>query len=325
VSVVIPAFNAEETIARCVEGVLAQDYPRLELVVVDDGSTDGTCEQASRHGATVLRIQQNSGTAAARNLGAGRTRSEVLVFIDADVVIPEGSLRRMVGQLLSLRDVLGVGATYSENSAGMNFISDYKNLDLVYRDILNPARIKYLATFFFALRRSDFQRAGGFSTAFPGSSVEDMEFCFRLCQGRRAILMDKQIKVDHLKRYTLGSMLRTNFWRLFNMIRIRKMSRGRYPAGTEKSPVYFFNLAAPWLLLLSAGAWVLAASPWPPLVVAGAMVLANAGFLRFLQQRRGAWFALRALPVFFGEYLLAGVSLAASVGYFALRGAPGAA
>jgi glycosyltransferase involved in cell wall biosynthesis len=85
VSVVIPAYNAERYLAATLESVLAQTYQDFEVIVVDDGSTDGTAELARGFGPPVRVVQQpNSGPSAARNRGVREARSDLVAFIDAD-------------------------------------------------------------------------------------------------------------------------------------------------------------------------------------------------------------------------------------------------
>jgi len=85
VSVVIPAYNAERYIGETLESVLAQTYRDFEVVVVDDGSTDGTREIVRGYGEPVRLVEQpNSGPAAARNRGVREARGEFIAFIDAD-------------------------------------------------------------------------------------------------------------------------------------------------------------------------------------------------------------------------------------------------
>lgn len=88
VSVVVPLFNGAPTIVRTLESVLAQTWQALEVIVVDDGSTDAGGELVARTAARDDRVrlvaQPNAGVAAARNLGAGQARGEFLAFVDAD-------------------------------------------------------------------------------------------------------------------------------------------------------------------------------------------------------------------------------------------------
>lgn len=85
VSVVIAAYNAERWIAGAIQRVLGQDYPVLEVIVVDDGSTDATREAIAPFREPVRYVfQENAGSAAARNHGIRLARGELVAFLDAD-------------------------------------------------------------------------------------------------------------------------------------------------------------------------------------------------------------------------------------------------
>ncbi len=87
VSVVMPAYNSAQYIAEAIDSVLQQDYPALEIIVVDDGSSDNTTEIVARYGAKVsLLTQANQGSAAARNLGIRHAHGKYIAFLDADDV-----------------------------------------------------------------------------------------------------------------------------------------------------------------------------------------------------------------------------------------------
>ena len=100
VSVVMPALNEEAFIAEAIESVLAQTYSRLELVVVDDGSTDRTAAiAASFDGVRVITRPDQGGPAAARNSGLATIRGEYWTIFDADDVMPSQRLERGVAYL----------------------------------------------------------------------------------------------------------------------------------------------------------------------------------------------------------------------------------
>lgn len=85
VSVIIPAYNAEPFVADAVNSILCQGYPNLEIIVVDDGSTDGTVSALGAFGDAVVVIrQENRGQAAARNAGIRRATGTLIGFLDAD-------------------------------------------------------------------------------------------------------------------------------------------------------------------------------------------------------------------------------------------------
>ena len=84
-SVIIPVYNNEATLARALDSVLSQSYPAHEIIVVDDGSTDGSDEVVSSYGNRIRSLYQpNGGVSAARNHGARTATGDWLAFLDAD-------------------------------------------------------------------------------------------------------------------------------------------------------------------------------------------------------------------------------------------------
>ena len=85
VSIILPTYNRADTIRRAIRSVEAQTYTNWELIVIDDGSTDGTADQVAGLDARVRIIRQgNQGTAGARNAGLKASRGEYLAFLDSD-------------------------------------------------------------------------------------------------------------------------------------------------------------------------------------------------------------------------------------------------
>lgn len=102
VSVVIPAYNAAWCIARAIESVLAQGFRDYELIVVDDGSTDGTVAALSRFGEAVRVLSKsNGGLSSARNAGIQASRGHYVAFLDADDWWLEDKLERQVSLMRS--------------------------------------------------------------------------------------------------------------------------------------------------------------------------------------------------------------------------------
>jgi tetratricopeptide (TPR) repeat protein len=110
VSLIVPVYNGEAFIAEAIDSVLAQTYPHWELIVVDDGSTDGTSAVLSRFADGRIRCihQANQGLAAARNAGICLARGEFLAFLDADDLWDPQFLQTCVGYLAEQREVAGV-------------------------------------------------------------------------------------------------------------------------------------------------------------------------------------------------------------------------
>ena len=100
VSVVIPNYNYGIYIGQCIESVLSQDYPNIEIIVVDDGSTDNSLEVLLRFGTRVQVIQQsNQGVSSARNSGLLEAQGEYIAFLDADDFWSEAKITKQVNLL----------------------------------------------------------------------------------------------------------------------------------------------------------------------------------------------------------------------------------
>jgi len=111
VSVIIPAYNAEHCIRRAIDSILAQSYEDFEVVVVDDGSTDGTAEVVKQYGEKVKYIyQENAGVSVARNTGVAAAKGQWVAFLDADDEWLPDKLKRQM-ELLARNSLLRWCAT----------------------------------------------------------------------------------------------------------------------------------------------------------------------------------------------------------------------
>lgn len=97
-SIVVPAFNEEKGIARCIEGLLAQDYPReaFEVIIIDNNSSDRTFEIIGSYPVKGV-LEKKRGRASARNAGIRQACGEFIVFLDADCVPEKGWLKTLLG------------------------------------------------------------------------------------------------------------------------------------------------------------------------------------------------------------------------------------
>ena len=117
-SVIIPVYNVRPYIEKCFESVLSQDYKNLEVIVVDDGSTDGSEEIIEKYITRHKRIRMlrliHSGNGAARNAGIDAAHGEYLTFVDSDDVVEPGAYTAMVRQLTSSGSDFVVGAFFRQ-------------------------------------------------------------------------------------------------------------------------------------------------------------------------------------------------------------------
>ncbi|MEP9362470.1 glycosyltransferase family 2 protein [Nocardioides sp. CN2-186] len=115
-SVVVPAYNVEDYLDECLVSILTQSYADLEVIVVDDGSTDSTAEVAARYAATDARVrlhrQDNVGLGATRNVGIELARGDLLAFADSDDVVFPGAYRALVDSLDASGSDLAIGSAH---------------------------------------------------------------------------------------------------------------------------------------------------------------------------------------------------------------------
>jgi glycosyltransferase involved in cell wall biosynthesis len=166
VTVIVPAFDAEPFIGAALDSALAQDHPAVEIVVVDDGSTDATAEiAAGREGVRVLR-RPHGGPAAARNAGLAAARGEFVTVLDADDLWPADRLSRQVGHLAAHPELdLVLGLTEV-------FLSPGEARPAHYPDVPGGRPLRAVAGTMLA-RRSAFDAIGGWDEDLPVSEDTD--------------------------------------------------------------------------------------------------------------------------------------------------------
>jgi glycosyltransferase involved in cell wall biosynthesis len=177
VSAVIPVWNAESTVAEAVESVLAQAFRDFELIVVNDGSSDGTAAVLESFGNHIKVITRaNSGPAAARNAGVRASSGEYLAFLDADDRWMPGMLARTVAAL----DSDPACAMAYGNLAMLDSDGNSLNASLIGMELAHaPSREEILARMWpimpsaALIRRSAFKCCGGFREEFKTASYED--------------------------------------------------------------------------------------------------------------------------------------------------------
>lgn len=122
VSVIVPCYNAQRYLAPCLDAVLAQSVADFEVLLIDDGSTDGTAAIAARYAMRDARVrvfrQSNAGVSAARNLGLSHARGEWVTFVDSDDLLTPDALAVMLAAAGKGVDmVVCAHETFDENGA----------------------------------------------------------------------------------------------------------------------------------------------------------------------------------------------------------------
>ena len=194
VSVIVCAYNAQDFIAETLDSLLAQTWPRVEILVVDDGSTDGTAAIVQGYAPKVHYLHQaNMGSSAARNTGVAASTGELLCFFDADDLMPPERLRWQVDFLQRHPDVGFVLCDYRNFTAqGEAECSHFQTCPQLLawlngrsEAVLDDAcallaQENFGITGTLLLRRSLLKQVPGFAAHLRG--CEDFHFYFRLAR-----------------------------------------------------------------------------------------------------------------------------------------------
>ncbi len=305
VSVVIPAYNNQDTVEICLRAVFGSDYPTYEVILVNDNSTDKTLARARAFDCRFVDLEKNLGAAGARNRGAALARGEILFFVDADVIIESDTISRIAQTFQNQPDISAVFCSYQKDTCPQNFCSTYKNLLHHYtHQTAREDAITFCAGFG-AIQRAAFVEMGGFDESYR--SLEDIELGYRLSQADHAIYLNKAIQVTHCKRYSLLGLIRSDLLhRAIPWTQIMLDKRVfRSDLNTKSGNVASVFLS--YCLLLSlplVGFWGLARAGWTGLLLV--FLAANRRFYAFLWQEKGLFFLLRAIPLNWMGYLYSG-------------------
>lgn len=306
VSVIVPNYNYAATLGPCLQAVRAQTYPRLEIIVADDCSTDDSVAVARANGATVVRTIRNGGQAVTRNLGASRAAGEILFFVDSDLVLDRDAVANAV-RLLQADPKVGAvcGVNDPEPLIPGRKVKEYRALQFHYWSI-PKGEMPVLFSAMFAIRARVFAELGPFDPRLRWS--EEFEYGQRMTS-RYRIQMSTAVTGLHDPDPTVASMLRKLFHRGRARVPFYAQTR-RFASGFETGPRALGSVAA---LLGTVGLAlpVLLGPVW--LIVPGGLIaaslLADAGMYRFVAARRGLGF----LAYYAGIHYLVNLTIATSV------------
>jgi glycosyltransferase involved in cell wall biosynthesis len=213
-TLVIPVYNNESQLRICLQAVLASTFTDWELIVVDDGSTDGSAAVARDLGAMVWATSGRCGPAAARNLGAEKANGRYLFFTDSDCQLHTDTLQQTAAILRAHPYLDAVIGSYDDAPAAPNFLSQYKNLLHHYTHQTSQPEATTFWTGCGAIKRTTFRQLGGFDAVrYPHPSIEDIELGYRLTRkGNGRIHLASHIQVKHLKEWRLIPLLRSDIY-----------------------------------------------------------------------------------------------------------------
>lgn len=329
VSVIIPNRNGEATVGKCLTAAFRSRYKPFEVIVVDDGSEDGSVEIIKRFPCRLIQLEKHSGAARARNVGAQESRGDIFFFTDADCLMQEDTLSAAVRALAEEGAGAVVGGSYTRIPHDKVFFSIFQSVFINYSETKRPENPDYIATHAMMIDAGLFRRQGGFDERFL-PILEDVEFSHRLRKAGVRLVMRPEVLVQHIFNFSMLRSLR-NAWRKSTYWTIYSLGhRDVFADSGTASTALKTNVAAFFLSVFIIGAALAAGEAgllWLVLAPLGANLAASGGLLRAFGRAQGWTFALLAGAYYVGVYPLAvGLgALAGTLKYLGLSARPGEA
>lgn len=193
-SIIVCAFNAQEFIAQTLDSVLAQTYTSIEIIVVDDGSTDSTAATIFSYQPRIRYLfQENQGVCVARNRGVTESSGQYLIFFDADDLMPQDRIARHVAYMESHLD-LGLSFVDYKNfdEDGLASVTHFQTCPRLQRILRGKSEIvlnnacrdllyeQFAITGTMMIRRDMFRYESGFDAELRAAT--DLNFCYRVAR-----------------------------------------------------------------------------------------------------------------------------------------------
>lgn len=215
-SVVIPAYDAMDTLPACLDALEAARPRPAEIVVYDDGSSDGTGDYARSRGAKVIGGDRaNRGPGYGRNVGVAAARNGIVVFVDADVVVAPDA-PGLLAKKVAARGVVAAFGAYCDEAPVSRLTGRYANLRHHHTHVQAAggdaaAEAETFWSGLGAVDREAYLRVGGFDeTLYDRPCIEDVELGVRLRERGGRILLVPDARGTHLKDWTLRQLWHTD-------------------------------------------------------------------------------------------------------------------
>lgn len=289
VSVVVPVYNGRAFLGRCLETLFAQDVPAAEILVVDDGSTDGSPELV-RPPARLLKTGGRRGAGYARNLGARAASGEILFFTDSDVEVPPDWIRKGLAAMREHGVPCGGGGYAGPVQPVL--VQQFAHEELVWRRRNHHGYVQTLVSNNLYCRRDLFLAAGGFPENYQAASSEDMEFSWKVSRENR-LWWDAENGVFHNFTGTLKSYCRQQYRFARDAVPMLLGDTALLRGETHHGKQLYAEVLATGLMI--PGLMFLFLTPWPLTAAVLLLLAVNLPFLVFLARRHGVFFAAGSL------------------------------
>ncbi len=313
ISVVIPTYNAEKFMPALLDSIFRQAVDDMEVIIVDDCSTDDTVKIAENYPVKVIRSTKNSGPARARNTGVQAAAGDIIFFLDSDVIVLDGTIREVKDYFEknpSANCVIGICSTKPLNRGFVpGYMAMFEYIHLIGRQY---DRVSVFAPRCGAIKKELFLKIGGYDENYRGADVEDFELARRINKTDSIILNPRMIVKHRFADFRQALKIyfrRTVMW-VHLFFRERQLDNaGPTSPGNGIAAICAFSS----FLLLFLIPYCSFAKPAFLFLIA-VYLFSNLKWWNFMRKEAGLMFAVRALPL---NYLL-GIEIMGSAVYAAL-------
>jgi GT2 family glycosyltransferase len=313
ISAVMPVYDGIEYLRESLPPLAAMlaRGELLEIVVADDGSTDGSGDFCRAQGARVVTTGGRKGPAEARNVAARAARGDVVWFVDADVVA-HPDVAEWLQRVFADAEVVAAFGSYDDAPPWPAFASQYMNLRHHAVHQRSPGDAESFWSGLGAVRREAFLAVGGYDAArYLAPSIEDIELGYRLRERGGRIRLVPEMQGTHLKRWTLRGVIETD-------IRMRALPWAKLLIERPETPLHLNVRSSERGKALLAGAWLASLALavanvvplWVPALGFAAAWLVNRPLFALFRRRNGVGFALPALAFHQLHYVYAALAYA---------------
>jgi glycosyltransferase involved in cell wall biosynthesis len=219
--VVVPVYNGERTIGDCVESIFAQSFPRsdIELLLIDNASTDNTATILNRYrDRAIILDEEKRGPAAARNCGLRRATGDIVAFTDADCVVHQDWLSKVIAPLDD--PAVGIVGGTIQAVKPCNAVEEFGERIHDHRMAIEYYSPPYAITMNWASRRSVLEQVGPFDEKLL--RCEDCDLAYRIVAAGYRIVHEPAAVVYHRNEHSLAGLLAEGYAHGYHSIPLLK-------------------------------------------------------------------------------------------------------
>ena len=312
-SVIIPAYNEEKVIKKCLDAVFKIKKLNLNVIVVDDGSEDNTSKIVSKYPCKLLKNKKNIGAALSKNKAIKFAKFNFILIIDANSIVLEGAVEKMFFYLKSKKNLSGINGMWNFKTPSNYFFSKVQALDTHYQmKIMKKDKFSFYWGNGSIIKKNVFLKSGGFSSYYKKAGCEDYEIIFRMNNNKK-FFIPGIVSINHhfpsfffngIKKYIFRTAL---FIQTYLFYKNKVNSNDNWHT-TNKN---FLSLLCSYLLLicLFGGIFLNNLIYSVSFVSFLLLIFNNFGKIKFIFKKTGIYFVLLYIPTSIIMYLLIGVGI----------------